>query len=229
MMVQTHVDDVNTFHYSKIVAVRLKKKPKGSYHHPDLEHALVDAALETIRAEGIAGLTLRGVGARLGVSRTALYRHFAGKSALLARLAREGFHSFRNQLQEAVDSARGDGRDPLEEMGIAYVGFAMANQAHYQTMFGGGWDGWDRHPDLVAEADAAFMVLLNAIGEEQRRSRIAAGDPLRIAQVIWSSVHGMATLAMAGQLKPDTGGTKLDLERLIRFNARVLRKGLARQ
>ena len=203
------------------MAVRLKKKPKGAYHHPDLEQALVDATLQTIRAAGVEGLTLRGVGERLGVSRTALYRHFTDKSALLARVAREGFRVFRIQLQAAVDAARTGGRDPLEEMGLAYVAFAMANQAHYKTMFGGGWDGWDRHPDLVAEAGAAFQVLLGTVAEE------VAGDPLRIAQVIWAGVHGMATLAMAGQLKPDGGaGTVVDLAGLVRLNARVLRKGL---
>ena len=201
------------------MAARLKKKPKGVYHHPDLEHALVDATLQTIREEGVDGLTLRGVGARLGVSRTALYRHFTDKSALLARVAREGFRVFRTQLQAAVDSARAGGRDPIEEMGLAYVAFAMANQAHYKTMFGGGWDGWDRHPDLVAEAGAAFQVLLDAIAAD------VPGDTLRIAQVVWSGVHGMATLAMAGQLEPGGCGTMGDLEALVRFNARVMREG----
>ena len=203
------------------MAVRIKRKPKGSYHHPDLERALVDAALQVIRAEGPRGLTLRGVGARLGVSRTALYRHFADKSALLARVAGEGFRVFRHKLQQAVDLARAEGRDAIEEMGVAYVAFAMANQAHYQTMFGGGWDGWEKYPNMVAEAEASFLVLVNAIIEEQQTGRMQAGDPLPIAQVIWSGVHGMATLAMAGQLK-----AKASLEALVRFNARVLREGL---
>src|SRR3954468_6935016 len=70
---------------------RPSRKPTGRYHHGDLRRALVDEALATIRRAGVAGLTLRGVAAALGVSRTALYRHFTDKEALLAVLAREGF------------------------------------------------------------------------------------------------------------------------------------------
>ena len=59
------------------------RKPRRPYHHGNLRRALLDEALATIRAEGVDGLTLREIGARLGVSRTALYRHFADKRALL--------------------------------------------------------------------------------------------------------------------------------------------------
>src|SRR5947208_3269250 len=89
------VDTVNTFLYDLIVPTRVRKKAKGAYHHGDLERSLVDAAVRTIQEEGMAALTLRGVGARLRVSRTALYRHFADKSALLARVAAEGFAKLR--------------------------------------------------------------------------------------------------------------------------------------
>src|SRR5215831_17121958 len=94
-------------------------RKKGAYHHGDLERSLVEAALVTIQEEGVEALTLRGVGARLGVSRTALYRHFEDKTALLARVALEGFRLFREALQTAVDEARNLRRDPLEEMGVA--------------------------------------------------------------------------------------------------------------
>ena len=71
-----------------------------------------------IQKEGVQALTLRGVGARLGVSRTALYRHFDDKEALLARVASEGFKRFHEALAAAVARRRqaarrsdaGDGR-----------------------------------------------------------------------------------------------------------------------
>ena len=44
---------------------------------------MVEEALTTIRRDGVDGLTLRAIGTTLGVSRTALYRHFPDKSALL--------------------------------------------------------------------------------------------------------------------------------------------------
>jgi AcrR family transcriptional regulator len=63
---------------------RPRKKPADRYHHGDLRRALLDEALRTIQAHGVRYLTLRTVGGRLGVSRSALYRHFADKQVQFA-------------------------------------------------------------------------------------------------------------------------------------------------
>ena len=84
-----HVDSVNICPYSweSWLAARATtpaRKRADRYHHGDLRRALLQAAVRTIRSHGVDGLTLRGVGSTLGVSRTALYRHFTDKAALLA-------------------------------------------------------------------------------------------------------------------------------------------------
>ena len=85
------------------------RKPRRPYHHGNLRRALLDEALATIRAEGVDAVTLREIGARLGVSRTALYRHFADKRALLAAVSTEGFRTLRQQLVTAWEAG---GRGP---------------------------------------------------------------------------------------------------------------------
>src|SRR5688500_20294354 len=80
-----------------------KKKRAGQYHHGDLRRALVDEAVRTIQLDGIEQLTLRAAGEKLGVSRTALYRHFSDKQALLAAVGREGFRMRRLALTAAWD------------------------------------------------------------------------------------------------------------------------------
>jgi AcrR family transcriptional regulator len=82
---------------------RPKKKRVGQYHHGDLRRALLEEALRTIQGEGVEHLTLRGVGETLGVSRTALYRHFSDKQALLAVVGREGFRMLRLALTAAFE------------------------------------------------------------------------------------------------------------------------------
>src|SRR6187549_1778521 len=103
---------------------RPRRKRAGQYHHGDLRRALIEQALRTIDAAGAEGLTLRGVGAALGVSRTALYRHFADKDALLAAVAREGFRLLREALLEAWER-EGRGTAGFEAMGDAYLTFAI--------------------------------------------------------------------------------------------------------
>src|SRR4029453_18346679 len=82
-------------------ARRPRRKRAEQYHHGDLGRALIDQALRTIDRHGVEGLTLRGVGEALGVSRTALYRHFSDKQALIGAVAREGFRPFRRALVDA--------------------------------------------------------------------------------------------------------------------------------
>jgi AcrR family transcriptional regulator len=179
-----------------------RRKPPVPYHHGDLRRALLVEAARTIREEGIEAVTLRAVGARLGVSRTALYRHFADKSALLAAVAREGFQRFREDLTEAWTGA-GGGDAGFAAMGRAYVHFALANSAHYRVMFGDFRDLCTRDPDLAADASAAFQVLVGALVTLQQDSLVRPDDTRELAHFIWATVHGIAMLAIDGQLGPD--------------------------
>src|SRR5205085_7573915 len=91
-----YVDYVNIHSYYRNVPRTRERRPSAKkrrkpYHHGDLRRALVEQALRTIQARGVDALTLRAAGQSLGVSRTALYRHFTDKSALLSAVATEGF------------------------------------------------------------------------------------------------------------------------------------------
>jgi AcrR family transcriptional regulator len=206
------------------MAVKWQRKAKGAYHHGDLERALLEAALRTIREDGVQGLTLRGVAARLGVSRTALYRHFEDKTALLAAVAAAGFRLLHDALTRAIAKAAAEGTDTLQEMARAYVHFALSNQSHYQTMFGGFLTDWSRYPDLIEHGEAAFNVLVETIRDEQRRGRIVAGDPLELAEITWSLSHGIATLGAARHLER----TSIGVEELAVLGCRFLEHGLRR-
>src|SRR4029453_3061095 len=93
----------------QLSAARVRRKRPDRYHHGDLRRALLEQAVRTIQRHGVDRLTLRGVGQDLGVSRTALYRHFADKAARLEAVAAQGFRTRRERLDEAL-TAGGAGR-----------------------------------------------------------------------------------------------------------------------
>jgi len=190
-------------------------KRRRSYHHGDLSRALVTEAIGTIQRGGAQALTLRAVGEKLGVSRTALYRHFPDKSALLAAVGREGFRTLRDRLRHAW-RRRGGGQSGLEAMGAAYVQFALDHPSHYRVMFGGHLAGKSaRDPELEREGAAAFETLVEALVSLQQQGTIRLDPPLRLAQYIWASVHGIAMLAIDGQLRePAQGIVDLANERI---------------
>jgi len=176
-----------------------RRKPRNAYHHGNLRQALVDQAVRTIHGAGVETLTLRDVGASLGVSRTALYRHFADKTALLAAVATDGFRALRTGLQAAWDAAD-HGRAGLEAQGWAYVRFALASPGHYRVMFGGFVAKANCDPELTTEASGAFGVLVAALAELQQQGLVREGDSEALALFVWSAVHGVAMLAIDGQL-----------------------------
>ena len=196
----------------------MPRKRPDRYHHGDLSRSLLQEALRTIEKDGVSALTLRAVGEKLGVSRTALYRHFADKSALLAAVATEGFRTLRHETQQAWEG-QGGGRKGLEAMGAAYVGFAVAHPSHYRVMFGGDVRNAEPDSDLAREGAGAFQVLVDAIASQQKAGQIRRDTPLALAQYIWANVHGIAMLAIDGQLKQP-------IDDVIRFANERMRTGI---
>ena len=200
------------------------RKPRSRYHHGDLRRALLQEAVRTIAEEGVERLTLREAGTRLGVSRTALYRHFSDKASLLAAVARDGFQRFRLDLVDAwavaPDSHRG-----LALMGEAYVRFAVANPGHYRVMFGDFRHLCGKDPELEADAGAAFRVLAAALTSLQKSGLVRKDDTRQLSEFVWSIVHGIAMLAISGQLGPDPVASG-ELDGLVHLAIRRMRTGI---
>ena len=202
-------------------APRLAKKPRDQYHHGDLRRALLQAAVRTIQKHGFDALTLRAVGEELGVSRSALYRHFADKSALLTAVAGEGFRLLRTSLTEAWEAA-GKGRAGFEAMGTAYVVFAREHPWHYRVMFGSGFELDATDAELRQEGTASFRVLLDALVEQQQQGLVKPGDPQTQANFVWAVVHGVALLAIDGSFEHQGA----DVDALTRYAVEHLRTGI---
>ena len=175
-----------------------------NYHHGNLREALVSEGVKLIEEKGVNGLTLREIGVRAGVSRTAAYRHFSDKSDLLAAIGEAAFTEFAAALQTARDHAEGNYYVRLDAMGRAYLKFAAEHRAYYEVMFGVGCD-FDK--DALSKSEAgehAFAVLKGTIQEGQDAGEIRAGDVELMATLVWAFSHGVAMLRFALGLETDT-------------------------
>jgi hypothetical protein len=103
-------------------------------------------------------------------------------------------------LERAWDE-HGRGREGFEAMGLAYVNFAVTHPAHYRVMFGRFIESCSKDAQFVGEATAAFQVLVDSLLEQQRAGLVRQDDPMLLARFIWSVVHGIAMLAIDGQLR----------------------------
>jgi AcrR family transcriptional regulator len=181
---------------------------KTGYHHGNLREELVTAALAIIARKGSDALTLREVANRLGVSQTALYRHFAGKEELRAAVAADGFTSLHRAIEEETAAAGPDVRGRYRAIGLAYIRFALAHPAHFAIMYGPRSEGLV--VGQVAEAGrAAFDLMVDAVVACQRAGKAPRGDPRRVAVEAWSLAHGLATLYLHGMLPRRLGVREL--------------------
>jgi AcrR family transcriptional regulator len=176
-----------------------QRKRRDSYHHGDLKRALTGAALSLVAEKGPKGFTLTEAARRAGVSAAAPYRHFADKAELLASVAEQGFLALHADLTAAAEAAP-EPKDQVTALGRAYVRWAVTHPDHYQVMFGAEINKTD-HPALAVAAEQAFGDLLEAIARCQEAGIIRGNDPREIAGPLWSLVHGVASLAIGGDLR----------------------------
>ncbi len=177
---------------------RSSARRRESYHHGDLKRALTTAALSLVAEKGPKGFTLTEAARRAGVSAAAPYRHFADKAELLATVAEQGFRELHTDLAAATDRTP-DPKQRVIELGRVYVQWAVAHPDHYQVMFGPA-SLKDERPSLTLAGEQAFGDLLDAITECQKAGIVESRDPVEVAAPLWSLVHGIASLAIGGQL-----------------------------
>jgi AcrR family transcriptional regulator len=162
------------------------------YHHGNLRESLLAAAAEEILTAGTAGLSLRSLARRAGVSHAAPAHHFGDKRGLFTALAAEGFRMLHHRTRPALGRP-----DALLAAGKRYVAFALDHPAHFEVMFDIPLlDPMDA--DLAREREAAFEVLYQAL----RTGTGAIEDEQVLAQATaaWVVVHGLATLWLTGNL-----------------------------
>ena len=110
--------------------VNIKKR---RYHHGDLRDALIEAGMALLEQRHAEPLGLREVARAVGVSATAIYRHFPDKDALLRAIAERGFARMGEMQLAAARGLSGD--DAFAATGVAYVRFALRNPAVFRLMF----------------------------------------------------------------------------------------------
>ncbi len=181
---------------------RQQMRGRNHYHHGDLRAALIIAGLDILERDGLDGLTLRRIGARVGVSHTAPKNHFRDRRALCTALASEGFWRLAKALKDASAGLPRSQRN-LQRIARAYVGFAVTNPALFRLMFSE--DQCDPGDPVLQEAERAAIDTLVSPGAKADRSETAACSGLpRNVWLLWSYMHGHATLALSGRAIPDT-------------------------
>jgi len=181
---------------------------RKSFRHGDLRNALLAAGLEMARVGGPAAVVLREATRQAGVSPNAAYRHFDNQAALLDAVRSACLSRLAAAIEEEMKKCR-PGRNPqvlarksLRAVGMGYLGFAMKEPGMFRTAFS--------VPPPVHSPDPAntssmglnpFQLLSLALDRMADSGLLSKKDRQGAEYLAWSTVHGLALLALEGPLQ----------------------------
>ena len=182
---------------------------RSTYRHGDLRRALLEAGVELARQGGPDAVVLREATRRAGVAPNAAYRHFANRDDLLGAVRAAAVAAAARAMEAelaqlpATGSAAEQAHAKVRAVGAGYLRFAQAETGLFRTAFGGrftvqqnpdpamgGATGLNPFEHLSAALDD--LVAAGALPPERRPGA---------EYLAWSTVHGMALLAIDGPLR----------------------------
>lgn len=191
--------------------LRTNKTERESYHHGDLEAALIEAAIELVRKTGPGHLSLRAVAEQVGVSPSAVYHYFPDKDSLISGVGDKLFIDLAEMQKSALAHIPGKSaraaRLRYRELGRTYFRWAFKEPNLFRLMFGGFCkvEKQGHHID-----EEAFLMLTKCL-DDLLATGLISPEMRQYGELIsWSSVQGASNLIVEGHLPPELFETLLD-------------------
>lgn len=202
-------------------------------------HQLIITTARTLaETEGWEAVTTRRLADEIEYSQPVLYSHFAGKDAIVAAVALEGFADLAARLREAGAAADDSSREAGQAGGGSPEVEAPADGGPREAATAGGggrrealarvcaaYAGFAR--DNPALYDAMFTLAAGLpFGRDDTPEPLRAAfdalvaalspfvdgrDPAVLAEVSWSALHGLVALTRSGRLPPEGADERLSL------------------
>jgi AcrR family transcriptional regulator len=204
---------------------------RKTFRHGDLRNALVTAGLDMARAGGPTAVILREATRQAGVSPNAAYRHFSSQAELLDAVRSACLSRVAAAIEDEMKKCR-PGRDlqvfarkSLRAVGMGYLGFAMREPGMFRTAFSVPPPVHSHDPANTASMGLnPFQLLSLALDRLLEAGLLGKKNRPGSEYLAWSTVHGLALLALEGPLHKMPQEMVLALgERLVTMVERGLR------
>lgn len=167
-----------------------------------LADSILVSARDLYLENGLQGLSMRKIASRVGVTATALYRHFESKEALLDQVIDEGFQIFSSYLYRALA-----GTTPEERFRLAgeyYLQFALDQPKYYEIIFMLPDEHWRSNPSDEGHRSAeTFQFLTDRVRECIDSGFLRKDEAEKVALTVWAHGHGLVSIYLANRIKMD--------------------------
>lgn len=177
--------------------------PTRPYHHGSLEQQLTDTAMDVVRSEGLAAMSLRDLTRAARVSPSAAYRHFPSRDHLVARVSQRSREALARALIAALETApakrdqKQRATERLRAIGFAYVRFAVEEP----NLFDAAFTRCAVKPEEPDEPDA-WSVLVSTVQAMIDVGAVPATRSVDGPMIAWVGVHGLSEI-LTSSIWPD--------------------------
>lgn len=180
-------------------------KERKARQKEELRRSILTAANTLFLEEGYDRTTMRKIADAIEYNVATIYSYYQNKEEIFYALQKQAFESFYITFGKIFqENPHLSASERLIKMGRAYIKFAIENQAYYDLMFimrepmegaiSCGDENWK-----IGEQN--FELLRMTIKEGMESGEIPQGDLDTMALMIWSNVHGLASLYIRGRMK----------------------------
>jgi AcrR family transcriptional regulator len=124
---------------------------------------ILEAAWELMREHGVAGLSLRDLGQKVGMRAQSLYSYFDSKEAIYDALFAEGYRECLDRLQRLERT--GDARADFRAGARIWVDFCLEDHARYQLLFQRTIPGFEPSPESYAPSVEGLELTRRALAD----------------------------------------------------------------
>ena len=172
---------------------------KHDYHHGNLKEEFITIAMDFIAKEDVEKLTLKVLSDATGTSRSAIYKHFKNKDALIETIIEKGFDKFDAETTPYLHDKNKALIDRFYLTGKLYVEFAKNNPNLYRLLFGKKYAHIREELLSIKDEDCSgFAALQKTVQEGQKQGILKKEDSYKQAIVIWATMHGISSLIIDG-------------------------------
>lgn len=158
--------------------------------------------------QGIEGLSMRKLGALVGVSQAAIYRHYANKDELLRAIIQNGYGRLVSALRAVLENEQLSPAQKVREAVYAYINFVLESPDLFKAVL-----LQDSSPARqqvhavrkdIGKNRETFAMFIKVLSEGMAKGNFAPADPELTALAIWASLTGLASrIAVERSIAPD--------------------------
>ena len=151
---------------------------------------VIAAALNIVREQGIAAVTARGLGEKLGSSSKPIFSLFENMEDVLSAVMKAADNLYQNYLKEDMTS----GKYPsYKASGMAYIRFAKDEKELFKLLF-----MRDRSSEQIGDNKNEIKPLIEII---MTNTGLSEQDAYMFHLEMWVYVHGIATMIATSYLE----------------------------